>query len=169
MCRECFICDLRFVTMETVTFECSGSNNQSSEFALNRPYPCCGWDVPPASFSGKYQCITNPINAQYGCNSGWINFTLPIVDYCTEGFTYQDPNYPNEGSIPIRIGLNLTTCLEPSESVPPGQSGFSVSFLDFLNINGTFTCDSSKFSFSGSSSSDDESGTIYTVTVEINP
>ena len=156
--------------MTVEQFNCSGSSGTSSEFALKRPYSCCGWDVPPESFSGTYTCTSAPptIPTRYGCSGSKVSFTLPIVDYCQSGFVYRDPNYPEDGSIPLTIGLTLTTCLEPTRSVPPGKSGFSVGFLDFLNIDGVFTCNNSKFSFSGSGIGDDGTGVIYTVTVEIN-
>lgn len=31
-------------------------NNQVTETGLPRPYPCCGWTVPPLSFTGTYSC-----------------------------------------------------------------------------------------------------------------
>lgn len=155
--------------MKIEQFNCSGTNNQSSEFALSPPYNCCGWAYPPGSFTGRYKCISNPISNQYGCNAGWIGFTLPITDFCSvsNGFRYQDPNFPNEGSIPITIGLFLTICLDPNGSVPPGPNGFSVGFLDFISINGTFTCNKKQFYFYGSGSSSGNDGSFYTVDVEI--
>lgn len=47
------------------TFNCTGAG--TTIVPLKRPYYCCGWALPPLSFSGRYTCYktgTPPV----GCN-----------------------------------------------------------------------------------------------------
>jgi hypothetical protein len=65
--------------MTTTSFNCH-DNNAISEVALPRPYPCCGFNVPPLSFSGFYTCtVTGTPTFPDGCPAGVTPITFNLV------------------------------------------------------------------------------------------
>lgn len=72
-------------------------NNQVTETGLPRPYPCCGFIVPPLNFTGYYVChkTGNPPDI-FPCN-GQVQFQIDLTSECPAlpPITYlysQDPN-----------------------------------------------------------------------------
>ena len=101
-----------------VPFNCY-SSNQSTQTALPRPWPCCGWKVAPASFSGLYHCISMPML----CGSIPTTptaFTLPRTTDCGSIYTY------SSASLPFYFVVGLTLCTEQTGASPPGTVSFGV-------------------------------------------
>lgn len=68
--------------MAIQTFNCFGASTALP--AVPRAYWCCGWDNPPASFSGVYSCSATGGIAATQCTSTKVDepITLSIDDHC---------------------------------------------------------------------------------------
>lgn len=96
-----------------VPFNCY-SSNQSTQTALPRPWPCCGWKVAPASFSGLYYCTSMPMLCG-GIPTTSTPFTLPRTSDCGSVYTYSSI------TLPFYITASLFLCTEPTGASPPGS------------------------------------------------
>lgn len=101
-----------------VPFNCFGSS-QTTETALPRPWPCCGWKTAPASFSGQYYCISAPMMCGL-IPTAPTAFTLARSNNCGAIYTY------SSSTIPFYLTVELTLCTESTGLSPPGIVSFGV-------------------------------------------
>lgn len=124
--------------MTVQTFNCTTPS--TSVTPLPRPYWCCGWGVPPLSFSGRYTCTTtggSPLLTPF-CDATDQPFTLPLYDYCLVGGSFYLYTIP---SFPIYAYVHLHLC-----TLPDGSDGSAAGFF----ISGsTDTINSISCSYSG--------------------
>ena len=110
--------------VEIKQFNCTSASTGVTP--LPRPYWCCGWALPPLSFSGKYTCTTtggSPPSAPF-CDVANKSFTLPLVDYCKVGGTLYFYSVPN---LPIYAYVQLHLCTLPDGSDGAGSTvGFFI-------------------------------------------
>lgn len=112
------LCHLWLNMPTIVPFTCFGSS-QSPETALPRPYPCCGWKIAPASFSGQYYCISAPML----CGSVPTvptPFTLGRSTDCGNIYTYSN------STTPFYLTVELTLCSGSTGAVPPGTASVGI-------------------------------------------
>ena len=103
------------------TFNCTG--NGTTITPLPRPYWCCGWGIPPASFSGKYSCTTvgGPPIYSY-CDATNQPFTLTLVSVCKEygpgtyGYIYTTTGTLPPTNYPRSLTVYLNLCTMPDGS-----------------------------------------------------
>ena len=144
-----------------VPFTCYNSS-QSGETALPRPYPCCGWKVPPASFSGTYRCISAPMM----CGSYptvATSFTLAISDYCGSIHTYSSL------SLPFYIVLQTSLCTEPTGAVPPGSVSIGLGPMPTITSPATCSVVSGVYNFSLGGTVQYGSATLEVIVNQVTP
>lgn len=95
----------------TLSFSCYGSNNSLSETALPRPWPCCGWASPPATFSGTYRCTSTPSFLCGGAPTTTTAFTLLRNNLCGNIYLY------NASGINFYINIALSICTNETGAV----------------------------------------------------
>lgn len=133
--------------MATVkTFDCTSAG--TGIIPLPRPYWCCGWALPPLSFSGKYTCVTTggPPPLTPFCDASNKEFTLSINDYCKVGGTFYFYTAPG---IPIYAYVNLHLCTLPngSDGGASSASFFIAGSTDTINSISCSHDDDGKYNF----------------------
>lgn len=139
--------------MAIQTFNCFGTS--TSLPAVPRAYWCCGWDNPPASFSGVYSCSATGGIAATQCAPTKVDepITLSIYDYCEflpGYFLYQTGATE---LIYAYVSKQFCTLADGSDTVPfqlylaapyPKNEVFSCSYINgvhsfFYSSNSTIT------------------------------
>lgn len=134
-CPLCWICVLM------PTFNCYSSSN-SNQTAYPKPWPCCGWKVAPASFSGTYYLISGSPCGTWPAVSTPI--TLTRSNDCGNVYQYTNP-------VGVYMDITLTLCTSQDGTVSPlgfslapgvwtPDAGSSCSFVGgvhYFTLNGT--------------------------------
>lgn len=144
-----------------IPFTCYTSN-ESRETALPRPYPCCGWKVAPASFSGTFRCISAPMMCG-GYPTTATPFTLSINDYCGEIHTYSNP------SVPFYITAQISLCTELTGSVPPGTVSIGLGPMSTITSPATCSVVGGTYYFNMSGTVQYGSATLEVIINQVNP
>lgn len=98
--------------MSTIlTYTCYGSSSTIGETALPKPWPCCGWSNPPASFSGTYRCTSTPTFLCGGAPTTDTAFTLTRANLCGAVYSY------TSAAVNFYLNITLSLCSEPTGTV----------------------------------------------------
>ena len=135
------------------TFNCTGAGTAITP--LKRPYYCCGWALPPLSFSGKYSCTTVGGSPAYPeCDATDVPFTLTKVDDCYSAFGADTWTYTGAPGFFIYAFVVLGLCVnENGSDGVPGAFGL---YAGPVSLSSTQSCSFDKstgvysFYFSGS-------------------
>lgn len=154
--------------MPTQTFNCTGAGTTITP--LPRPYYCCGWGVPPLSFSGKYTCTTVGGPPTYPeCDATDQPFTLELVSDCYSSFFGGYSYAQGTSGFFIYMSVNPGLCASPdgSDGVPASVNIFQPGFITVNSLSCSYDKDAGTYSFYYNATSVQDYGSGHIVTIDV--
>lgn len=156
--------------MPTQTFNCTGAG--TTIVPLPRPYYCCGWAVPPLSFSGRYSCSTTGGPPLYPeCDATNQPFTLSLTSECYSSFFAGYSYTQGTSGFFIYMAVNLGLCAVPngSDGMPGVVSIYQPGFITVNSQSCSYIKNLNQYNFYYNATSivDNGMGTIVTIDVII--
>ena len=105
--------------MARIANVCYGSD-LSGQTALPKPWPCCGWAVPPVSISGTWFCSATPGFYCSGLPTTPTAFTMNRQNDCGSVYTYSSV------SLSFYVVITLSLCTEPTGAVVGSGFGMGI-------------------------------------------